>query len=53
VVVRDHKAKVEVVIKDEGIGIPEDLKPFIFEKKSRASRPGSMERYPTALGSMW
>jgi len=50
VVVRDHKAKVEVVIKDEGIGIPEDLKPFIFEKKSRASRPGLNGEISNGIG---
>ena len=50
VVVRDHKRKVEIIVKDEGVGIPEDLKPFIFEKKTRAARPGLNGEISNGIG---
>lgn len=40
VAVKNHKNRVEVVVKDDGIGIPDELQPFIFEKGGRATRPG-------------
>jgi two-component system, OmpR family, sensor histidine kinase VicK len=40
VTVKTYKNKFEIVIKDDGVGIPADLQPFIFEKETRAARPG-------------
>jgi two-component system sensor histidine kinase VicK len=39
-VVKNGKTSVRVILKDNGIGIPKDLQPFIFHKNTRASRPG-------------
>jgi two-component system sensor histidine kinase VicK len=39
-VVKDGKASVKIIIRDNGIGIPKELQPFIFEKNTRAARPG-------------
>ena len=50
VVVRDYKTKVELIFKDHGIGIPDDLKPFIFEKKTRAARPGLNGEISNGIG---
>lgn len=40
VAIRNQKERVEIVVKDDGIGIPDNLKPFVFEKETRAARPG-------------
>jgi two-component system sensor histidine kinase VicK len=31
---------IRISVKDNGIGIPKDLQPYVFEKNTRASRPG-------------
>ena len=50
VAVRDRKSKVEIVISDNGIGIPEKLQPFVFEKNSKAARPGLKGETSTGIG---
>jgi two-component system sensor histidine kinase VicK len=40
VAVKNYKNRFEIVVKDDGIGIPEGLQPFIFEKETRAARLG-------------
>lgn len=50
VVVRNHKTKVDIMVKDEGIGIPADLQPFIFEKNTRAARPGLNGEISNGIG---
>jgi two-component system, OmpR family, sensor histidine kinase VicK len=40
VLVKGTKRKVRIDFKDNGIGIPENLKPVIFEKYTPAGRPG-------------
>ena len=39
-VVKNGKTCVQVIIKDNGIGIPKELHQFIFQKNTRAARPG-------------
>ena len=48
--VKANKDRVEIAIKDDGIGIPENLRPFIFEKKSRARRPGLNGEISNGIG---
>lgn len=50
VTVRESKAMVQLIIIDDGIGIPDDIKPFIFEKKSRAARPGLKGEISNGIG---
>lgn len=38
--ITDSRNQVQIDVEDNGIGIPEELKPFIFEKHGRAGRPG-------------
>ena len=38
--VREEERNVVVMVADNGIGIPERLHPYLFEKYSKASRPG-------------
>jgi two-component system sensor histidine kinase VicK len=48
--VKNYKTKIEVTIKDDGIGIPESLQPYIFEQKTRASRPGLKGERSNGIG---
>jgi two-component system sensor histidine kinase VicK len=48
--VKNYKTKIEVTIKDDGIGIPERLQPYIFEQKTRASRPGLKGERSNGIG---
>jgi two-component system, OmpR family, sensor histidine kinase VicK len=50
IIVNDFKTKVQILIKDNGIGIPENLKPFVFEKKTRAARPGLNGEISNGIG---
>lgn len=47
---KSHKNKIEISIKDDGIGIPDELKPYIFEKHTRASRPGLNGEISNGIG---
>jgi two-component system, OmpR family, sensor histidine kinase VicK len=49
-IVRESRDKVEIIVKDDGIGIPENLKPYIFEKKTRAARPGLNGEISNGIG---
>lgn len=50
VTIKNQKDRVEIVIKDDGIGIPDKLKPFIFEKETRAARPGLKGEASNGIG---
>jgi len=50
VALEDKEDSIEVRIKDNGIGIPEELKPFLFERKSRAGRPGLRGEISNGIG---
>jgi len=41
---------VEITIADDGIGIPDDIKPFIFDRKTRAARPGLKGEISNGIG---
>jgi two-component system sensor histidine kinase VicK len=49
-VVRNFINRVEIVIKDDGVGIPEKLQPYIFEKQTRAGRPGLKGEVSNGIG---
>lgn len=40
VTIKESKNKVEIIIQDNGIGIPEKLQPYIFDRNTRAAREG-------------
>jgi CheY-like chemotaxis protein/two-component sensor histidine kinase len=46
----DEKNYLKVVIQDQGIGIPEDKIPFLFDKFSKTSRSGTGGEKGTGLG---
>lgn len=48
--VKDLGNKVEIIIEDDGIGIPEKLQPYIFDRKTRAGRPGIKGETSTGIG---
>jgi two-component system sensor histidine kinase VicK len=48
--IKNHKDKIEIVISDNGIGIPEKLQPYIFEKNTRAARPGLKGEKSNGIG---
>lgn len=50
VIVRDLRSKVEVEVRDNGIGIPESLQPYVFEKHTRAARPGLKGEISNGIG---
>lgn len=41
---------VQIKVADNGIGIPEALKPYIFDKFTKARRPGHQGERPVGLG---
>lgn len=49
-IIKDHKDNVEIIIKDDGIGIPDQLKPYVFEKHTRAGRPGLNGEISNGIG---
>jgi two-component system sensor histidine kinase VicK len=46
----DKRAAILVTVKDNGIGIPEVMQPFIFDKFTRARRTGLKGEETTGLG---
>lgn len=50
VIVEDKQATVLIKVVDSGIGIPADLQPFIFDKFTKARRPGIHGELTTGLG---
>lgn len=50
VTVTDMDDSFSVVVKDDGIGIPEHLKPYLFEKNTRAAREGLRGEKSTGFG---
>lgn len=48
--VEEKEQRVLIKIADNGIGIPDKLKPYIFDKFSKARRPGHQGEKPIGLG---
>lgn len=46
----EEKDKIEVAVKDQGIGIPDDLKEKLFDPESRPTRPGTDKEESTGFG---
>jgi two-component system sensor histidine kinase VicK len=49
-VVEELKDHIRISVIDDGVGIPEKLKPFIFERRSRAGRPGLNGEISNGIG---
>jgi two-component system sensor histidine kinase VicK len=49
-VIKNHANKAEIIIKDDGIGIPDELKPFVFQKHTRGGRPGLNGEISNGIG---
>jgi two-component system sensor histidine kinase VicK len=47
---KDQEDTVLITIKDDGIGIPQDVQPFLFDKFTRARRTGLRGEEPVGLG---
>ncbi|AHM62228.1 ATPase [Flammeovirgaceae bacterium 311] len=47
---QEKEGKVQIAVKDDGIGIPDRLKPMIFQKFTNARREGMQGEKPTGLG---
>ena len=50
VIIENGEASVLIKVTDTGIGIPADLQPFIFDKFTKARRPGIHGEPTTGLG---
>jgi two-component system sensor histidine kinase VicK len=50
IAVAEHTNNVRITVADDGIGIPEKLQPMLFEKFTRARRPGLRGEKATGLG---
>ena len=48
--ITDKDQQIELEIKDHGMGIPNDLIPKLFDKKSETSRPGTQGERGNGLG---
>ncbi|MXV50575.1 PAS domain-containing protein [Pedobacter sp. HMF7647] len=48
--VQDQRSSVQITISDNGIGIPEELHPYLFDKFTRARRPGLQGEESVGLG---
>lgn len=45
-----EEASAVILVRDHGVGIPDDIKPAIFEKHTRASRAGLRGEISTGMG---
>lgn len=48
--IKEFENHIEIVVSDDGIGIPEKLLPFIFEKNTRAARKGLRGEVSNGIG---
>lgn len=48
--VEKKKKTIVISVSDNGIGIPEDMQPFLFDKFTKARRPGINGEQPVGLG---
>ncbi|MDB5012235.1 MAG: hypothetical protein JWQ25_437 [Daejeonella sp.] len=48
--VKDQQETILITVHDNGIGIPDDLQPFLFERFTQARRPGLRGEEPVGLG---
>jgi two-component system sensor histidine kinase VicK len=49
-IIKNYRSRLEVTIKDDGIGIPESLQPYIFDKNTRAARLGLKGEKSNGIG---
>jgi len=49
-IVKIFESSVQVIVRDNGIGIPAELQPFIFEKHTRAARQGLNGEISNGIG---
>jgi two-component system sensor histidine kinase VicK len=47
---RHKSSKVFIEVTDHGVGIPKDMLPFVFERFTKAGRPGLQGEHSTGLG---
>ena len=50
VVIQDEGNTVQITVRDNGIGIPEDLQPYLYDKFTKARRPGLNGEETVGLG---
>lgn len=48
--IEDKQASVQIVVRDNGIGIPEELQPYLYDKFTRARRRGLNGEDAVGLG---
>lgn len=48
--IQDHNTTAIITISDNGIGIPDELQPYLFDKFTRARRTGLRGEEPVGLG---
>lgn len=49
-IVKTFESSVQIIVKDNGVGIPNELQHFIFEKDTRAARPGLKDEISNGIG---
>lgn len=49
-IIRKVKSKVQIVVQDDGIGIPKDVQLYVFEKHTRAARLGLNGEISNGIG---
>ena len=49
-IVKTFHSTVQIIVKDDGVGIPRDIQPYIFEKYTRAARPGLKGEISNGIG---
>jgi two-component system sensor histidine kinase VicK len=48
--IRNQQGTVLIMVSDNGIGIPKDMHPYLFDKFTKARRPGLKGEEPVGLG---
>ncbi|MDB5011467.1 MAG: phosphate regulon sensor protein PhoR, partial [Mucilaginibacter sp.] len=48
--IKDMDTLVQIIVRDNGIGIPENLQPYLFDKFTRSRRTGLQGEEPIGLG---
>ena len=50
IAINDADPNIEIIVKDNGIGVPKEMQPYLFDKFTRARRTGLGGQEPTGLG---